>query len=41
MIMTVKDADKPEAVGVAKSFEKLDTRFMPQEVLQSTYRSTE
>ena len=23
MIMTVKDADKPEAVGVAKRFEKL------------------
>ena len=41
MIMTVKDADKPEAVGVAKRFEKLDTRFMLQEVLQSTYRSTE
>ena len=40
MIMTVKDADKPEAVGVAKRFEALGYKITQPEVPQNIYRST-
>lgn len=40
MIMTVKDADKPEAVGVAKRFEALGYKIYATRALQSICRST-